>query len=148
MKKIQMLLIATVLLFTYQANAQFSLNVSLGSRPTYNNHHYYYEDNVSYYYLPEIEAYFDNREGVFIFMSTRGWVRSAYLPSHCNDYNIDNGVRIAIDYHGRSPFDDFHYHKKKYCKPEKRYCEDYGDDNHGKKKHKKNKHGKNTHHDD
>jgi hypothetical protein len=149
MKKIQMFAIATVLLLTYQANAQFSLNVSLNSRPSYNNHNYHYDANVDYYYLPEIEAYFDNRDGVFIFLSSRGWIRSTNLPSHCNNYNIDNGVRVALDYHGNAPYADFHHHKKRYCQPSRSYAyyDDHDDNHHGKKKHHKNKHGKKKHYD-
>lgn len=142
-----MFTIAIVLLFTYQTNAQFSLNVSLNSRPTYSNPHYHYDTDVDYYYLPEIEAYFDNRDGIFIYYGSRGWIRSFNLPSHCNNFNIHNGVKIALDYHGNAPFEDHHYHKKRYYKSFKKYyCNNNDNGNYyGKVKHHKNKHNKNKH---
>ncbi len=143
MKKIQMFAVVFLLLFTLQASAQFSLNVSLNSRPSYHNHYYHYENNVDYYYLPEIEAYFDNRNGFFIYYSSNGWTRSEFLPSYCRGYNIDNGVKIVLDYHGRYPYSDFHYHKVKYCRPQKRHHDFDDDDRNYKNKCHKNKHYKN-----
>ncbi len=146
MKKIQLIFLTTILLFAIKTTAQISVNISLGSRTTYNPPvHYYYDDNVDYYFLPEIQAYFDNREGLYIYYSSNRWIRSARLPQKCGNYNVNNGVRIAVNCSNNNPYDDFYSHKRRYCKTV--YVNNHDDDdNHYHKKHK-NKHHKNKHRD-
>jgi hypothetical protein len=142
MKRIQFIFLTTLLLLAMNTNAQISVNISLGSRPVYHPpQRYYYDDNVDYYFLPEIEAYFDNREGVFIYFSSRGWVRSAYLPRECGNYDINRGVKFAIEYRGNCPYDGYKIHKQRYCKNDRYSYND--DDDHREYKHcKKEKHHK------
>ncbi len=156
MKKIQLIFIAAIMLFAIKTTAQISVNINLGARPVYHApQHYYYDDNVDYYFLPEIEAYFDNREGLFIYFSTNRWVRSQNLPDYCGDFNINRNQRIAIDYHGNSPFGDFENHRNRYCNNNSRriiYVDNSCDSNNKYKnkckKYKKNKHNNNHDHDD
>ncbi len=155
MKKIQLIFLATILLFAFKTTAQISVNINLGARPVYHPQTYYYEDNVDYYFLPEIEAYFDNRNGFYIYYSSNRWVRSQNLPQYCGDYNINRGQRIAIEYHGNAPYGDFVNHRRQYCNNNRREIVyiDNGCDNNNKyknkcKKYKKNKHNNNDDHDD
>ena len=152
MKRIQFIYLTTLLLLAMKTNAQISVNISLGSRPAYHPpQRYYYDDNVDYYFLPEIEAYFDNREGVFIYLSSRGWIRSANLPRECGNYDINRGVRFAIAYKGNCPYEEYRIHKQKYCKNDRyAYNEEDEDDEHEYKHYKKEKHHKKEHrnHDD
>lgn len=155
MKKFQLILMTTILLFVLKTTAQISVNINLGSRPVYHPQTYYYEDNVDYYFLPEIEAYFDNRNGFYIYYSSNRWMRSQYLPQNCGDFNINRCQKIAILYHGNAPYGDFVNHRRQYCNNNQReivYVEN-GCDNNNKyknkcKKHKKNKHNDNHEHDD
>lgn len=155
MKKIQLVFLTTILLFALKTTAQISVSINLGTRPVYHApQRYYYDDNIDYYFLPEIEAYFDNREGLFIYFSSNRWVRSQNLPDYCGDFNIDRCQRIAIAYHGNSPFGDFENHRNRYCNNSRRIVYvDNGCDNNNKyknkcKKYKKNKHNNNHDHDD
>ena len=147
MKKIQLIFLTTILLFAIKTTAQISVNINLGSRPTHHTpQRYYYEDNVDYYFLPEIEAYFDNREGLYIYYSSNRWIRSSRLPQNCGNYDVNNGVRIAVNCSNNNPYDDFYSHKKRYCKTVYVNNNHSDDDNHYHKKHK-NKHHKNKHRD-
>ena len=112
MKKIQFIIASVILLFSLQSMAQISVNLNIGSRPVLNEN--YHHDEVSYYYYPEIEAYFDTYESVYIYYGPQGWIRSQYLPEYCHNYDIDRGYRVAIDYRGNSPFAHFKNHKRKY----------------------------------
>jgi hypothetical protein len=111
MRKLQITIAAFILLFSIQSNAQVSVSLNIGSRPVLHNN---YHDETSYYYYPEIEAYFDMNASVYIYYGPRGWIRSPYLPEHCQNYDINNGYRVAIDYKGNSPFAHFKNHKRKY----------------------------------
>ena len=119
---------AFILIFTLQSNAQrVSVNININSRP--NNEHGHYEDShhyenvVDYYYYPEIEVYFDVQSCMYIYFASNGWIKSRYLPRHCSSYNIQRGYRVVLDYHGNSPYNDFHHHKKRYkCKSYYQSC--------------------------
>lgn len=111
MKNLQIILAAFIIFFTFESNAQISINVNLGSRPQYHDR---YENQVRYYFLPEIEAYFDIQAGIYIFNGSRGWVRSNYLPEYCSNYDVNRGYRVALTYIGNTPYSDFNFHKQKY----------------------------------
>lgn len=123
MNKLQITLAASILMFTLQASAQFSVSVNVGSRPQYHNR---YENPVSYYYLPEIEAYYDVNSAVFIYDSPRGWVRTGYLPEYCRNYDVNRGYKVAVSYTGRNPYVNFNYDRQRYYSNNYRnYREEY-----------------------
>ena len=123
MKNLKLIIGAFILFFAVQSNAQVSVNVNIGSRPEWCGH---YEDDVEYFYLPEIEAYYDVNTAVFIYLGPRGWVRSAYLPNYCHDYDLNHGYKVAIDYHGYTPYAYHRHHKVKYFRPNYRnYRQEY-----------------------
>ncbi|MDR6845753.1 hypothetical protein [Flavobacterium granuli] len=74
-------------------------------------------DEVEYYYLPDIQVYYDIRLAQYIYFGNGKWVRSRYLPSHCRNYDLYHGYKVVLtDYHGHSPYSHFHDHKVKYYK--------------------------------
>ncbi len=124
MKNLKFIIGAFILFFTLQSTAQVSVSLNIGSRPDwcsrYDNdddcHHNDHCDHndVSYFYLPEIEAYYDTHASVFIYLGPRGWIRSAYLPDYCSGYDLYRGHKVAIDYRGRTPYYYHKNHKAKY----------------------------------
>lgn len=112
MKKLQIIIGAFLLLFTYQTQAQVSVSLNIGTRPTWCDN--YHEERIQYVYLPELECYYDNYDGVYIYYGPRGWCRSAYLPDYCYGYDIHRAPRVVIDYRGNCPWTYFDYHKKNY----------------------------------
>jgi hypothetical protein len=116
-------LTAFILLFIMQANAQVSINVNIGSRPTWCES---YNDEVEYVYYPEIETYYHINAGVFIYFGSHGWIRSRQLPEYCDGYDYRNAYRVAIDYRGSCPYTYFNVHKKRYYRENCRnYREEY-----------------------
>jgi hypothetical protein len=74
-------------------------------------------DEVEYYYLPDIQVYYDIRLAQYIYFGNGKWVRSRYLPSYCRNYDLHHGYKVVLaDYHGHSPYTHFHDHKVKYYK--------------------------------
>ena len=133
-----------LLFFALQSKAQISvsINVNSGSTRVYepaprhvHSNYCHHEEVVEYYYYPEIEAYFDIQSSVYIYYDSNGWVRSRYLPRHCDDYNVNRGYRVVLDYHGQRPYNHFQEHKAKYK------CKGY------KKEYKHKKHKKHHYHD-
>ncbi|RZJ71045.1 hypothetical protein [Flavobacterium sp.] len=70
---------------------------------------------IRYYYYPNLEAYFDKAEELYIFRDKGEWKREKEIPSGYRGYGLYNKVSIAI-----TDFDDdditpfFNAHKKKY----------------------------------
>ena len=138
MKLLKLIPVFILLLFLSSAShAQVQVNVNIGTAPTWGPP----ITNEDYYFLPDIETYYDIRTSQYIYMNNGRWIRVNNLPSRYRNYNL-NGAQIIIlsDYHGRSPYVNFHNHKIKYMKKNKHWDHDNGDNgHHGEKGHGKYK---------
>lgn len=123
MKKLQFIFGAFLILFALESNAQVSVSLNIGSRPTWCDH---YDEGVQYVYLPEIECYYDTYDAVYVYYGPSGWCRSRYLPEYCHGYDVNRGHRVVIDYRGGTPWSHFDYHRKHYWRDNYRnYREEY-----------------------
>jgi len=78
MKTIKLLLVLTLLIATVSTKAQLSINVNLGGPPVWAPRA---PAQVEYYYLPDIEVYYDVPARRYIYMKNGNWFRSASLPA-------------------------------------------------------------------
>lgn len=130
-------------LFVFQGIAQrVSVNINVNSRPQVYEKHYKVYEAPNYYYYPEIESYFDVSSSVFIYFEGENWIRSRHLPRYYHNYDISQGYKVVIDYHGRHPYHHFYTHKKKYRSKRYDYCYEQN------YKHKYHKKKNKRHHDD
>jgi hypothetical protein len=115
MKTIQTMLIGILFMaYSFSVEAQVSVNVNIGTPPAWGPSGY---TAVDYYYLPDIEAYYDVRATEFIFLGNSGWIRSRNLPNQYRNYNLYNGYKVVLnDYRGSTPYSNFKTHKTKYYK--------------------------------
>ncbi|MBW4361553.1 hypothetical protein [Flavobacterium taihuense] len=123
MKTIKLFLIALLLFAASSTQAQVSVNVNIGTPnvnvrvgtpPVWGPVGY---DEVEYYYLPDIQVYYDIRLAEYIYFGNGQWIRSRYLPSHCRNYDLYHGYKVVLnDYHGHAPYTYFNTHKVKYYK--------------------------------
>jgi hypothetical protein len=114
MKKFKLLALGIVLFIAGSASAQVSVNVNIGSAPAWGPSGY---AETEYYYLPDVQAYYDIRASQFIYFGSGNWVRSRYLPRQYRNYDLYNGYKVVLnDYHGRTPYTYFKNHKSKYYK--------------------------------
>jgi len=78
------------------------------------------EMGARYYYYPNLDAYYDSKENVYIFESNQNKgqiIKAKEVPSGYRGYSVYNGIRVAItDYTGDNPFSKIDEHKKKYPK--------------------------------
>ena len=108
-------LLTALLLFSIfssrNANAQLrvNLNVNIGSQPDWGPVGY---DHVDYYYLPEIEAYYDVPSHQYIYFENNGWVRRAYLPERYRNYDMYHSYKVVIN--ERSPWERNNVYRTRY----------------------------------
>lgn len=89
------------------AQAQVSVNVNIGTPPNWGPVGY---DSSRYYYLPDIDVYYDVNQSVFISDNNGKWVRAKRLPERYRQYDLYSGYKVVLnDYRGDAPYT---YHKK------------------------------------
>lgn len=114
MKTLKLITLALFLFVSTTNHAQVSVNVSIGTPPLWGPVGY---SQVSYYYLPDVQCYYDIRATQFIYLSNGVWIRSHNLPYRYRNYNLYNGYKVVLnDYHGSSPYVHYREHKVKYYK--------------------------------
>ncbi len=114
MKAFKLILIGLMLITAGSAMGQLSVNVHIGSPPAWGPSGY---NDVRYYYLPDVEAYYDVQTSMFIYISGSQWIRRSYLPTRYRNYDLYHGYKVVMkDYHGNSPYYNFREHKMKYGK--------------------------------
>ena len=112
MKKNILLFIGLFFITATNIQAQVSVNVNLGTPPVWAP-----ADRVEtqYYYLPDIDTYYDVPSERFIYISNGKWIRSTVLPVRYKSYNLNSGrVVYLTDYRGKSPYVYHKKHKVKY----------------------------------
>ena len=144
MKTLKIITLATLLLFASNVTqAQVSVNINLGVQPSWGPVGY---SSVDYYYIPDVQAYYDVRATQFIFLNGGTWIRSSRLPQQYRNYDLNRGYKVVLnDYHGTRPYSQYKYHKQKYYKgygkPQKSIGyrrdnhENHGNDNRGNNGH-------------
>ncbi len=114
MKTLKLMAIACTLLLGFQASAQVSINVNIGSPPPWGPVGY---TDVRYYYLPDVEAYYDIETAMFIYQGGGVWIHRSYLPTRYRDYDLYNGYKVVmVDYRGNEPHTYYKEYKVKYAK--------------------------------
>lgn len=114
MKTIRLLSIGIMLILVSTAQSQLSVNVHIGTPPAWGPSGH---SDVRYYYLPDVEAYYDVQTSMFIYISGNQWIRRSYLPARYRNYDLYHGHKVVMnDYRGNSPYTHFKEHKMKYAK--------------------------------
>ena len=114
MNIIKLIIIGMTLLLGSVAQAQVSVSINIRPPPLWGPVGY---TSVQYYYLPDVEAYYDVQSTMFIYFSSGRWVHRAYLPTRYKNYDLYSGYKVVMnDYHGNAPYEHFKEHKMKYGK--------------------------------
>jgi hypothetical protein len=69
---------------------------------------------VNYYYLPDIECYYDLRNREFVYMESGNWRFSASLPSIYASFNLNNCFVVKLNNEVVEPWMHFHYYVAHY----------------------------------
>jgi hypothetical protein len=114
MKYLKLLITGIGLFILNSVHAQVSVNVAIGSPPPWGPVGY---TEVRYYYLPDVEAYYDVQTSMFIYYGGGAWVRRTYLPTRYRSYDLYSGYKVVMtDYRGDAPYNNFKEYKTRYAK--------------------------------
>jgi hypothetical protein len=94
-----------------QAQSQININVNLGQQPAWGPVGY---DRVDYYYLPDIDSYYDVPQRKFIYLDGNRWVTANTLPARYGSYNLYNGYKVVIN--EPRPFERADVYRVKYAR--------------------------------
>ncbi len=89
--------IALMVLFSlslHQAEAQVSVHINIGRQPLWGPVGY---DYAHYYYLPDIDVFYDVPRGLFVYFSGGRWLFSTSLPYRYHNYNLYNSYKVVIN---------------------------------------------------
>jgi hypothetical protein len=115
MKTLKIMTIGMMLFFASNSmNAQVSVSVNIGTPPVWAP-----VDHASadYYYIPDVQCYYDVRATQFIYLNNGVWIRSGYLPQQYRGYDLNSGYKVVLnDYHGRTPYANYRYDRVRYYK--------------------------------
>lgn len=75
-----------------------------------------YRAKTRYVYFTEHNFYYDNNEGVYIYLSGKNWEVSAKIPELFKNVNLAAEVRIDLDFSSDNPQKFNADHRKKYSK--------------------------------
>lgn len=74
-------------------------------------------EGARYYYLPDVQAYYDVETSMFIYYHQNRWVRRTHLPTRYRNYDLYHGYKVVMtDYHGNEPYVRFKDYRVKYRK--------------------------------
>lgn len=114
MKALKFIVIGMVLFLAGAVQAQVALSVNFGSPPPWGPVGY---TGVRYYYLPDVEAYYDVQSSMFIYNTGGAWVHRKYLPRQYRSYDLYGGYKVVMtDYRGNTPYTYFTEYKTKYAR--------------------------------
>jgi len=147
MKTLRLIVIGMILFIASVSQAQISVNLNIGSPPQWGPAGY---TEVRYYYLPDVEAYYDVHSSLFIYYHQGLWVRRTHLPSRYKSYDLYSGYKVIMTGHyDNAPYTHFKEHKKMYAKgyhgePQKNIGEKPGNGNSDTKSNSKGNSNKNS----
>jgi len=99
---------------------------SLATRPSYDNPTWAapYYSGARYYYLPDIETYYDLSSREFIYLNNGQWNYSSEFPSIMGNFDLNNCFSIVLDVNVFQPWMHHQYYVSHYPR---HYYRDYYD---------------------
>ena len=92
------------------AQVRVSINANIGRQPVWGPAGY---DYAQYYYLPDIDVYYDIQSTNFIYQDCGRWVTAAALPVRYHNYNLYSGYKVVVN--DQRPYMHHEYYRNKYA---------------------------------
>ena len=106
------MVVGLVLLFAGELQAQVSVDVKVVAPPPWGPAGY---PAAHYYYLPDVQAFYDVQSAMFIYYDNGMWVRRPNLPKRFKDYDLYSGFKVvSTDYRGNNPNEYFREFRTNY----------------------------------
>lgn len=84
----------TGLLYTNASQAQVSLSINIGDQPAWAP---VGEFSPQYYYIPEMDIYYDVPVHQFVYLSHGRWIRTSVLPAAYRQYDLYKVYKVPIN---------------------------------------------------
>ena len=121
MKTLKLIALGIVLLFAGATQAQVSVRFNIGSQPAWAP--LGYEDS-RFYYLPDVEGYYDVRNSMFIYYEGNSWIHRSYLPNRYRNYDLYKGYKVEMrGYRGNTPYYNHREYREKYANGRNRFVQ-------------------------
>jgi hypothetical protein len=99
------------LAFNNKAEAQIGVSINIGSQPDWGPVGY---DRADYYYMPDIDTYYDVPARQYVYLNDNRWIRSSSLPTRYSNYNVYNNYKVVIN--ERNPWERDNIYRTRYAK--------------------------------
>jgi len=114
MKTVKIIALGMILFLACSMQGQVSVRLNVGTPPQWGPANY---DDARYYYLPDIESYYDVPNSMFIYYSGNRWIHSRYLPGRYRNYDLYGGYKVVMnDYRGNRPYEHFREYRTRYAR--------------------------------
>jgi hypothetical protein len=101
----------------YRAEAQVHVSINIDIQPAWGPSGYHYAE---FYYIPELNIYYDVINGLFHYYNRRRWISAPYLPAMYSSYDFYSLYKVVLN-NVRYPWKYNLRHRKIYAK----YCYNY-----------------------
>ena len=91
------------------ASAQISLSINIGSQPEWGPTGY---DRADYYYMPDIDSYYDVNAHQYVYFNNNVWTRSTVLPARYGNYDVYHSYKVVVN--ERTPWVHNNVYRTKY----------------------------------
>ncbi len=88
------IILATFAGFGNYTQAQVGVHLNVGIQPLWGPTGY---DYARYYYIPDIEAYYDVDNQTYVYMNDGRWVTTTYLPPWYADFDLYGAYKVVIN---------------------------------------------------
>ena len=76
------------------ATAQVKVSINIGSQPVWGPQGY---DHADYYYLPDIDAYYNVAQRKYIYMDGGKWIFATALPSRFSNFDLYKSYKVVVN---------------------------------------------------
>jgi hypothetical protein len=121
-----------------RSQVSVSVNFNVETQPAWGPVGY---DNVNYYYMPDIEAYYYVPRRQFIYLDGGQWIFAASLPARYHNYDLYRGYKVVVNeprpYLHHDVYRERYGHYKGYydyqesLRDHRGHYGEYADDDHG-----------------
>ncbi len=94
MKKILVITFLLICRFSLTIEAQVRVNLNLSTQPIWGPEGY---DHVDYYYLPEIDVFYNVPIQQYIYLERGRWTFARILPPRFNGFDLFLGNKVVIN---------------------------------------------------
>ena len=97
MKKILLLsgfILGSILFQEASAQLRISIRANIGPQPVWGPSGY---DRAEYYYLPEIDVFYNVSRRQYVYEQRGRWVFSASLPRQYRNYDLYSGYKVVVN---------------------------------------------------